>query len=165
MGNRLILGLFAGVALAAALTACGESDETQESGNASTPAASTAAAATSAATSAAAAATTAATQAAAPAPQALQVKAGDFFFDAKDITVRPGPVTVTVSNSAERRDHTWVVKKKDGSGDLIKSPEVKAGQSATVEFTVSEEGTYEVYCSLPGHASRGQTGTLTVTRS
>jgi uncharacterized cupredoxin-like copper-binding protein len=158
--NRLFLGLLAGAALTIGLTACGSDDEDAASDTSATPQA-TQAAATTALTQAPAAA---ATQAPA-APQAVEVKMGDFYFEPKEIAVRSGAVKATLVNQAERREHTYVIKNKGGSGDLAKSSEVTAGQSVTFDFTLTEEGVYEVYCSLPGHASRGQVGTITVTAS
>lgn len=97
--------------------------------------------------------------------QALEVKAADFTFDPKDLTVEPGQVKLTLTNTSTERPHTINVKTKSGDGDLVKSERVAAGQSGTIEFTVADEGSYEIYCSLPGHADRGQKGTLTVKRS
>jgi uncharacterized cupredoxin-like copper-binding protein len=48
---------------------------------------------------------------------------------------------------------------------MAKTDRIAAGQSGAVEFTIQEAGAYEYYCSLPGHADRGQKGTLTVTAS
>jgi len=38
-----------------------------------------------------------------------------------------------------------------------------AGQSVTATFTINEAGTYDVYCSVPGHRESGMVATLTVT--
>lgn len=165
MGNRLIIALAAALTLAAA-SACGSDDDkdaggTQNSTQATTaagaPPATQAGAATSAATQAAGAANTA--------PQAITVKSGDYFYEPKDIRVRPGKIVVTMPNEGPERPHTFTVKNKSGSGDLFKSERVNQGQTATLEFEIMEEGTYELYCNLPGHADRGQRGTLTVARS
>lgn len=37
-----------------------------------------------------------------------------------------------------------------------------AGDSATATFTVEAPGTYQLYCSVPGHRSAGMEATLTV---
>lgn len=98
-------------------------------------------------------------------PQVLEIRAGDYFFEPKDVSVRTGAVRVTLSNSGPERPHTWVIKTLNGGGDLARTDRIAVGGSGTIEFTVSEPGTYEVYCSLPGHADRGQRGTLTVVAS
>ena len=160
MRKGLILGLLASAVLSLAVSACGGSDDKTETSSDS-PQATTAAA-----TTAAGAPAAAATTAPAPAgPQALTVKSGEYYFEPKDFRVRPGAVVVTMTNEGPERPHTFVVKNKSGDGDLAKTERVAQGQVATLEFNVTEEGTYEVYCNLPGHADRGQRGTLTVSRS
>ncbi len=37
-----------------------------------------------------------------------------------------------------------------------------AGETVTATFTVDEPGTYQMYCSIPGHRSAGMEATLTV---
>ena len=160
MRKGLILGLLASAVLSLAVSACGGSDDKTETSSDSPQA--TTAAATTAAGAPAAAATTAPAPAA---PQAFTVKAGEYYFEPQDFRVRPGAVVVTMTNEGPERPHTFVVKNKSGDGDLAKTERVAQGQMATLEFNVTEEGTYEVYCNLPGHADRGQRGTLTVSRS
>ena len=164
MRNRLILGLLAGVALTAALTACGGSDDDTASDATAAPQATSAAATTAATSAPAAAATTAPTQAAAV-PTAFTIKAGDYFYEPTELRARPGTITVTMTNEGPERPHTFNVKNKSGDVDLAKSERVNVNGTTTLEFTIMEDGAYEVYCSLPGHADRGQRGTLTVSRS
>jgi uncharacterized cupredoxin-like copper-binding protein len=166
VGNRLILAMTAALALAAA-TACGGSDDDKDSGSTQNISQATTDAGAPPATQAAVA-TSAPTQAAAVTsaqPQAITVKAGDYFYEPKEISVRPGTIVVTMPNEGPERPHTFTVRNKSGSGDLFKSERVNQGQTATLEFEIMEEGTYELYCNLPGHADRGQRGTLTVSRS
>jgi plastocyanin len=173
VAKRLILPLIAVLMLTVGLAACGSDDDADTASTTqSTPAVTSSAGdATAAATpaSAAAAATAAATSAASDAApagvQAVSVKAGEYFYDPKDLRVKPGAVAVTMTNDGPERPHTFVVKNKSGDGDLFKSDRVPVGDPVTLEFSVMEEGTYEVYCSLPGHADRGQRGTLTVSRT
>jgi uncharacterized cupredoxin-like copper-binding protein len=162
--KRLILGLLAGAALTLALTACGGSDDDDAAGEATAAPQATSAAATAAATPApAAAATTAPTQAAAAAPQAIELRAGDFFYEPSTLNAKAGTIVVTMQNVSDgNRPHTFIVKGKDGS-DMAKTDRIMPGQTGKLEFTIREAGTYEYYCNLPGHADRGQKGTLTVT--
>jgi plastocyanin len=166
VGNRLVLGLTAALALVAA-AACGGSDDDKDSGGTQNTTQATTAADAPSGTQAAAATSVATQAAAAPstAPQTVTIKAGEYFYDPKDILVRPGRVAVTMTNEGPERPHTFTVKNKSGSGDLFRSDRISQGQATTLEFEVMEEGTYEVYCNLPGHADRGQRGTLTVSRS
>lgn len=155
MRAGIVLRLIAVATLALMLAGCGgadEADEKKETAAENTPAAATAAAAV----------TTAPTPAG---PQILEIKTGDYFYEPKDITVRPGAVAIKLNNEGPERRHTFNIKNKGGDGDLVTSERIEVGQSLTVEFTITEEGTYETYCSLPGHADRGHTGTLTVKRS
>ena len=151
MNTRVLGRLAAAVVLAVLLAGCGGGDDTNESAQAT--------AAAPAAPTAVAAATAAPTPAG---PQVLEVKAGDYYFEPKDLTVKPGAVVIKLSNAGPERQHTFHVRNKSGDGDLAKSERLDVGASGTVEFTLTEAGTYEIYCSLRGHADRGQKGTLTV---
>ena len=44
-----------------------------------------------------------------------------------------------------------------------KTPDIAAGKSATLDLSSLKEGTYEVTCTIAGHAAAGMKGTLTVT--
>jgi plastocyanin len=94
--------------------------------------------------------------------QVLTVEMGEFFFEPSSLSVRPGAVTVNLTNVGERRAHTFIVKTLSGSDDLAGTDEIPLGESATLQFTLTQPGTYEVYCGVGNHAERGQTGTLTV---
>ncbi len=48
---------------------------------------------------------------------------------------------------------------EDGDLHLVHAD---AGESASGTFTIDEPGTYEVYCSVPGHRDAGMVATLTV---
>lgn len=179
MTGRTILRCIVTGALLLTLSAC-SSDDDNGSAASPSPAAQATSAATSAATTAAGTATRAATGAAATTTAAagtatsggsaagtstLAVKAGEqgdsFFFDPKDVTAKAGKISLSFSNSGQRK-HTYVVRDSTGK-ELFKSNEVDSGSNQSAEFTIAQAGQYEVLCTLPGHANRGQRGTLTVT--
>jgi uncharacterized cupredoxin-like copper-binding protein len=153
--THTFLKLAAGVMLTLSLAACSSDDDAEPSVQ-DAPAPSTAAA-----TTIAAAATTPS------APRAITVRSGEgeagYFFEPKDLSLSIGTVNVTLENGGPERPHTWAVKNKNGEGDLAKIERTAVGSTGTVEFNVTEAGTYEIYCTLPGHADRGQRGTLNVT--
>jgi uncharacterized cupredoxin-like copper-binding protein len=92
--------------------------------------------------------------------QAVEVRATDLLkFEPATITVKRGtPVRLTLVNTSAM-EHDWVVDNLDGKKIQVHT-EPKA--SATTEFTPTAPGTYEFYCSIPGHREAGMKGTLTV---
>jgi len=50
-------------------------------------------------------------------------------------------------------------------GDAAMHAHTAAGETVTVTFTPTEPGTYEFYCTVPGHREAGMIGTLVVTDS
>jgi uncharacterized cupredoxin-like copper-binding protein len=98
-------------------------------------------------------------------PQVLEVTALEqgtaYLFDKTELRVKPGPVVVRLTNAATSgRPHTFDVKTRDGSGDIVRSERVDPGKTIEVTFTLPDEGSYQFICLLPGHADRGQKGTL-----
>jgi uncharacterized cupredoxin-like copper-binding protein len=47
-------------------------------------------------------------------------------------------------------------------GDDLHVAHADAGQTVTATFMIDEPGSYEVYCSVPGHREAGMVATLTV---
>ena len=73
-------------------------------------------------------------------------------------TVRPG-LTMFVIKNVGRKEHTFAIK---GEGvDQKLSPNLKAGQSATLEVDL-KPGTYNITCPVDFHTMRGMKSTLTV---
>lgn len=97
---------------------------------------------------------------AASSAQAVEVQATDRLrFEPATITVKSGtPVRLTLMNDGAL-DHDWVVENLDGRKVQV---EAKPKASATGEFTPTAPGTYEFYCSIPGHREAGMKGTLVV---
>jgi plastocyanin len=92
--------------------------------------------------------------------QAVEIRSTDALrFEPATITVKKGTlVRVTLVNSSAM-EHDWVVDNLDG-----KKIQVHAAPkaSATVDFTPMAAGSYEFYCSIPGHREAGMKGTLIV---
>lgn len=93
--------------------------------------------------------------------QSVDVKAGEWYFEPAQIAVQAGTVTFNLVNNGPDRPHTFGIRNPSGGSDLVRSGQVPVGRSVTIQ-TDLQSGTYEFYCSLPGHADRGQRGTLTV---
>lgn len=95
---------------------------------------------------------------AARATQTRTVQGSEFSFEPAELTVEAGrPVTVTYENVGQVQ-HDWVLLGPDGSE--LAHAHAKPGETATAEFTL-EPGTYEVVCTVPGHADAGMRGTVT----
>ena len=101
----------------------------------------------------------AASQPAPPASQPLEtgiaVGATEFAFDPAAIEVSAGvAATVTLANTG--------TVEHDITVDTL-GVKIFAKPGETVSGTVTAEaGTYEIYCSIPGHKQAGMVGTLTV---
>jgi plastocyanin len=87
-----------------------------------------------------------------------------YLFDPKTINVRPGTVRVNFVNAGVERPHSFVLKTKAGDADVVNSDRVELGQSKLIEFTLTEEGTYKLLCTIRGHEDRGMVGTVNVSR-
>jgi uncharacterized cupredoxin-like copper-binding protein len=83
--------------------------------------------------------------------QAVDVTAKDFHFSLPSTSFKPGAYTFQLKNSGPSA-HNLVVK---GPGVANAStPTIAAGKTATVKATL-KAGTYELYCSVPGHKQLG----------
>jgi Cu+-exporting ATPase len=90
--------------------------------------------------------------------QRVDLTASQYRFLPADITVRAGEwVIVEVANEDEVV-HDWMVV-----GIPNVSVPARPGQTARLRFVLDTPGTYEVMCSIPGHAELGMVGTLVVT--
>lgn len=70
----------------------------------------------------------------------------------------------TVIEVDEGHDHEHGTAADLGEDDLHIA-HANAGETVTATFRIDEPGTYEIYCSIPGHRVSGMTGTLTVTEA
>lgn len=86
----------------------------------------------------------------------ITVESNGLNFTPNTITVRQGDkVKLTYKNNMGR--HDWNLDEFNADTGMI-----NAGQSKTIEFTASKKGTFEYYCSVPGHREAGMKGTFIV---
>lgn len=88
-----------------------------------------------------------------PIEGAITMRAGNFFFSPKTLTVPVGEEVVLDIRSTGT--HTFTI---DELGVNVRFGTGKA----TVRFTPDRPGQFEYYCAIPGHRERGMIGTLTV---
>ncbi len=84
----------------------------------------------------------------------LTVVATDMAFTPDELEVSAGDVAITLVNEGQAYHDLRV-----GEEPFI--VEVAAGGSATVTVNLAA-GTYEMFCSIPGHSEAGMVGTLVV---
>lgn len=90
---------------------------------------------------------------------AVLVKMSEYKFDPSTVKVKSGKSTICLANTGSMTHDMAVMQ----SGSVVaKSDEVGAGDSS--RFAVDlKPGTYQIECTLPGHAQAGMKGTLEAT--
>lgn len=86
----------------------------------------------------------------------ITVSGSNFKFDVSTITVNEGD-KVRVIFKVAQGFHDFVIDEFD-----VKTKQMAAGQSETVEFTANKAGTYDFYCSVGQHRQNGMEGKLIV---
>lgn len=93
------------------------------------------------------------------APRPMLIKAREFVFEPKEVTVRSGEITFEVKNEGAI-EHNFV---------LEDSAQKRVAQIAVIEAGKTEDlkvmlrpGTFAIVCNLPGHKDAGMTATLRV---
>lgn len=76
--------------------------------------------------------------------------------DNPDLVVKVGDVVRIVLASGDGMQHDFVID------ELDVATEVTSGEEVSVTFTVTEAGTFQYYCSLPGHIEGGMYGNFIV---
>lgn len=120
----------------------------------------------------------------APMPKAqLSLTATDIAYDTNRLEVKAGQSVVLTLHNEGALEHDFsimemphageVMAEEGGSGmdhdmsSMSMNPEIHVaspvGESLTVEFTPSEPGEYEYFCTVAGHKEAGMVGTLVVT--
>lgn len=90
------------------------------------------------------------------AAEVIKMDMGAFYYKPAMIKVKKGQkVRIELTSKDMMHDFNIDALK-------VKSPIVKAGETATVEFVADQVGTFEYYCSVGQHRKNGQVGTLIV---
>jgi plastocyanin len=94
--------------------------------------------------------------------QEITLETGDdYAFQPNAFTVAPGPVRLTVRNTAKQLTHNFLFTQGKGPADIAEQiPFLGPGDSKTIEFTAGAAGDYPFECSF--HLALGQVGTMTV---
>lgn len=99
-------------------------------------------------------------------PQTIEVKLGSYYIKPEKISVKRGqPVTLNLVNEATLIPHNLVIKAPAAGVDL--AVDVSAGKTASVSFTPTQSGSYEIICSKEppfgkSHKEKGMHGVLEV---
>lgn len=91
-----------------------------------------------------------------PKTQKVNLTAEDIKWDLSEINAEVGQtVEITITNGGAL-DHNFVIE------DLGIAIELAPGGSEVVTFVVTEAGTLEFICNVPGHQEAGMVGTITI---
>jgi len=99
-------------------------------------------------------------------PQTIEVTLGSYYIKPEKITVkRDQPVTLNLTNDATLIPHNLVIKAPEAGIDV--KVDVSAGKTASVTFTPTKSGSYEIICSKEPpfgktHKEKGMHGVLEV---
>jgi plastocyanin len=86
----------------------------------------------------------------------VNIEAGDLFFNPKQITAAPGPVTINLTNKGLLQ-HNLVIQEDPA----FKKIDLAPGASGSGTFE-AKPGTYTLYCDIAGHRPAGMEAKLTV---
>ena len=100
------------------------------------------------------------------APQTIEVTLGSYYIKPERIQVKAGaPVTLNIKNEASVVPHNLAISAPEAGIDV--KADVGGGKQASVTFTPTRAGTYEMVCNkkmpfMKSHKDRGMTGVLEV---
>ena len=86
----------------------------------------------------------------------IEVRGGNYYFNPDTIEVSQGE-TVRFEFINEGGSHDFVIPSLD-----IGTSVISGGETESFTYTFDETGTFDFECTVPGHASRGMVGEITV---
>lgn len=91
-----------------------------------------------------------------------------FQISEKEYSLTPSTVNVSKTGTYEfevtndgQVTHALKIE-ESGGGAEAETGDIESGQSKTVRFTFSKEGSFEMYCPIDGHEQQGMKGTIVV---
>jgi len=96
---------------------------------------------------------------AAATPPTVQMKAEEFRFTPKDVTIRPGEVIFSVKNDGAI-EHNFAIE--DSTGKKVAGIASILPEKTDQLRVTLRSGKFVIVCDLPGHKDAGMRGTLTV---
>lgn len=88
--------------------------------------------------------------------KSFDIKGANYSFDVKEIKVKKGD-TVKINFTNDEGFHDLKIDEFNAA-----TPQLQAGQSATIQFVADQVGSFQYYCSVGQHRQNGMWGTLIV---
>lgn len=96
------------------------------------------------------------------ASQMIQISEREYSLNPSSIVVpKAGTYTFDVTNDGTVT-HALTIEQSGGGGSEEETGDISPGSHKTVEFTLSADGSYEMYCPVDGHKQQGMKGTIRV---
>jgi plastocyanin len=93
--------------------------------------------------------------------QTIQISEKEFSLNPNTVTLsQPGTYEFEVTNDGQIT-HALEIE-ESGEGAEAESGDIGAGESKTLRFTFSADGSYEMYCPIGNHKDEGMRGTIVV---
>ena len=92
------------------------------------------------------------------AAHSLEIEGAEYAFKPARIEVEAGETVEITFENTGALSHNLTIPKLEAATETIQS-----GKTTTLTVTPEEPGSYEIRCSVPGHAPAGMTGELVVT--
>jgi uncharacterized cupredoxin-like copper-binding protein len=93
--------------------------------------------------------------------QTIQISETEYSLTPSTVSLsKAGTYEFEVTNDGQIT-HAFNVEESEG-GPEAESGDIEPGQSKTVRFTFSGDGSFEMYCPVPGHEEQGMKGTIVV---
>jgi len=90
------------------------------------------------------------------AAETIKIEGANYRFSPNIIRIKKGK-TIKIELTSKDMMHDFVIDEFD-----VRTEIAQAGETTTVEFTATEIGEFEYYCSVGNHRAQGMVGTLIV---